>query len=297
MKKKCLLACEILWDCFPYGDFLGGATLNVAYHLNQLNTLPIIASSVGDDESGRNAITQIRDQWGCDISGIRILEGVATGKVFVQIDHKGDATYILETPAAWDFVSLSEDLFPGFKNADAFVYGSVGLRMDFNQQQTEMFLKEYKGLKCFDVNLRIPHNSRELVLKYAGQADFVKVNNEELEMLTNHLNAGSSVYGRIAELSRMLDVDMLCVTRADRSALMLYGGQVYEGQVFPVAIIDTVGAGDAFFAAMIDALLNEDFNPRLALDKATALGSWVASKQGAQPPYDKQRSVLETLKL
>lgn len=102
MTKNCLLVCEILWDCFPYGEFLGGATLNVAYHLNQLGTNPIIASSVGKDELGERAIKQINEQWGCSTSTVRILDDVSTGKVIVKLDEKGDATYVLLTPAAWD---------------------------------------------------------------------------------------------------------------------------------------------------------------------------------------------------
>jgi fructokinase len=291
MKKSCLLACEILWDCFEEGEFLGGATLNVAYHLNQLGTTPIIVSSVGKDELGDRAIKQIAEEWKCNTNAIRRLDHVTTGKVIVKIDQKGDATYVLQTPAAWDYVSLSKEDYPGLNKADAFVYGSVGLRMDYNQKQVDDFLKDYNGLKCFDVNLRIPHNSVDLVLKYAQKADFVKVNNDEINLLTGDMDVGTSLKNRMISLCYILNINKLCVTRAEKSAMMLYLGEFYEGNTFPVSIQDTVGAGDAFFAAMINALLKDDFNPLTALNKATALGSWVASNQGAQPVYNPQKLI------
>ncbi|MEJ7678187.1 MAG: PfkB family carbohydrate kinase [Segetibacter sp.] len=219
-------------------------------------------------------------------STVRILDDVSTGKVIVKLDEKGDATYVLLTPAALGFVSLNAEDFPDIKKADAFVYGSVGLRMDYNQKQVDSFLKDYNGLKCFDVNLRLPHNSIELVLKYAQKTDFVKLNNDEINLLTSHMAKNSSVKDRMLSLSESLNVDKLCVTRAERSAVMLFHGSFYEGNTFPVSIKDTVGAGDAFFAAMIDALLKDDFDPLKALNKATELGSWVASQQGAQPNYN-----------
>src|SRR5689334_4287853 len=106
--RECLLVCEVLWDCFPDQEMLGGATLNVAYHLQHCGVKPIIASSVGDDRWGHAAIRRIREEWQCDTSAIRVLPSIPTGRVIVTLDEKGDGSYEILTPAAWDFVSLGQ---------------------------------------------------------------------------------------------------------------------------------------------------------------------------------------------
>jgi len=284
---SCLIACEILWDCFPYGNYLGGATTNVAYHLNHQPATPVIVASVGKDELGREAIEQISNGWGCGINHIKVLDDLPTGKVEVHLDESGDATYVIETPAAWDYITLVNLQDPEIEKADAFLYGSVSLRSEYNRKQVDLFLKDYDGLKLFDVNLRPPHNSEEMVLEYAKKADFVKLNEEELNILSHLYSSEEELQKQILNMSDMMNVEMLCVTRADKSAMMLYYGEIFEGETFPVSVEDTVGAGDAFFASMISSLLSEDFNPKEALNKATRLGSWVATQKGAQPDYNR----------
>jgi len=291
-KPKCLLACEILWDCFPDAELLGGATLNVAYYMNQLHTEPVILSSVGDDTLGERALSIIRDQWQCDTEYVRVLDDVGTGKVQVKLDAQGNATYSLLTPSAWDYVEIDSDKLAKCEEINAFVYGSVILRSEYNRRQVDQFLDIFKGIKCFDVNLRPPHNSPEIVLEYAAKADFVKANDDELLALTADLQQDIALEDRIIALAKKLGVDNLCVTRAEKPAILFYSGKFYRGGTHKVTIKDTVGAGDAFFASMVDSLLSEKFIPVEALNRATALGSWVASQQGAQPVYNDEAKKL-----
>jgi fructokinase len=284
LKHQCLLVCEILWDCFPDQERLGGATLNVAYHLKHCGVDPLIASSVGDDRWGEAARRQI-ERWGCETRAIRVLPGIPTGRAMVTLDEKGDGHYEILTPAAWDFVSLEPNVLRNTRDIKAFVYGSVALRSEFNREQIDGFLEKFAGLKCFDVNFRPPHNTRELILSYAAKADFVKMNEEELKMLLGSGDEEESIETQMRELATILGVELLCVTRAERSALLLKGDTLFQGKIFPVDVEDTVGAGDAFFASMIGELLSQTFDPVEALDRATEIGSWVASKKGAQPAY------------
>lgn len=288
-QRNCLIACEILWDCFPSGNYLGGATTNVAYHLNHLPVMPIIVSSVGDDVLGNEALELISKKWGCDIKWIRILDDVPTGKVVVHLDEGGDANYTIESPAAWDYISLEQIKSSGVENIDAFVYGSVSLRSAYNRRQVNNFLEGFNGLKCFDANLRPPHNSEEMVLEYAKKADFVKLNDHELNVLSHLFSLEDDLRKQILMMAEILNIEMLCITRADKSALMFCKGDMYEGKIFPVSVQDTVGGGDAFFASMISYLLSDSFTPKEALDNATRLGSWVVTQKGAQPDYSRFR--------
>ena len=280
----CLLTCEVLWDCFPDRELLGGATLNVAYHLHQLATETVLLSAVGQDALGRKALDIIQGQWECDTRFIRVLPEVPTGAVKVKLAANGDATYEVGTPAAWDYISIPAEA--AALRPDAFVYGSVALRSDYNKKSFSDFLDRYDGLTCFDVNLRPPHNSVEMVLDFAKRARFLKMNEEELDILSHASGCGDGdLEARLTGLAKNLGVDTVCVTRADKPAVLLWQGRLTTGATFRVEIADTVGAGDAFFASMIDSLLHPPFDPEAALARATALGSWVASKPGAQPVY------------
>ena len=84
--SKCLLTCEILWDCFPDVELLGGATLNVAYHMNPLDTEPVILSSVSNDRLGEKALNIIQTQWHFSTDYVRVLDEVGTGKIKVTLD-------------------------------------------------------------------------------------------------------------------------------------------------------------------------------------------------------------------
>lgn len=240
-KPRCLLACEVLWDCFPDAERLGGATLNVAYHLHRLDTESVLLSSVGRDWLGDAALKRIREQWGCDTRLIRTLDQVPTGAVIVTLDAHGDATYEVGTPAAWDCIDIpmaAADLKP-----EAFVYGSVALRSDHNRQSFSRFLDAYDGLSCFDANLRPPYTRVDRVLEYAARAGFVKMNEDELGDLAGAAGCGGGdLETAMTGLAGKVGVEALCVTRGAEPAVMLWQGAISYGITFRVEIKDTVGA-------------------------------------------------------
>jgi fructokinase len=282
----CLIAgCEILWDCFPDGNRLGGATCNVGYHLNQLGMKPGLIASVGRDALGKEALRVIEHEWHCDTQWIACRDDVPTGRVNVTLQAHGEPTYEVLAPAAWDFVEI-----PSAALADRtcpLLYPSVALRSEFNRTQIRRALVGYRGLKCFDANLRPPHNSPATVLEFAKLADFVKVNDSELKLLGEAAGSKETeLEALLRDFARLIGVNRICVTRAEHAALMLYDGGLFYGQTFPTVVKDTVGAGDAFLASMIASLCQPGFDPETALSRASALGSWLASKAGAQPKYD-----------
>lgn len=285
---SCLLACEILWDCVEGSPpLLGGATLNVAYHLNQLGCRTVPVSSVGNDEPGALSLSIIQHDWGCDIREIKVLDEVGTGIVDVNIDAAGDAIYDIHTPAAWDYIHLA----PSEENlaCSAFVYGSVALRSAFNQKSFTDFLQQYQGVTCFDVNLREGQNDVQTVGQFLQYADFIKLNESELDKIARHFHlADGDIESQILALKEITGDNIICVTRGDKSPLLYWKGALYRGDALRVNVKNTIGAGDAFFAAMIKALITPDFDPLEALSTASTLGSWVATKEGAQPEYDSE---------
>ena len=71
----------------------------------------------------------------------------------------------------------------------------------------------------------------------------------------------------------------------ESGALVVSPDGLYEHPGFPAEVADTVGAGDAFFAAFIDSVLhNKDWEA--CLEEANRRGAHIAGCQGATPPMD-----------
>jgi sugar/nucleoside kinase (ribokinase family) len=77
----------------------------------------------------------------------------------------------------------------------------------------------------------------------------------------------------------------VCITRGAQGAGLMTGGHWYEAAGIAASGVDTVGAGDAFLAALVAGWL-EGRAPQAALERANRLGAYVAAQRGAMPAYD-----------
>jgi fructokinase len=287
---------EILWDCLPTGRHLGGAPFNVAYHLRQLGHEPVVVSAVGTDELGRETLALVQSR-GITTRFITPHNDLPTGTVIVQLDAAGNASYTFTDPAAWDRIPVQNAIpanAEAGKELAAIVFGSLALRHEFNRTQLRQLLALEGPLKVFDVNLRPPMRDRELILALARHADVLKVNEHELLELTNANTASAQsptttiLLNGMAELSRRTGVASICVTRGGDGALWQHQGKIFSAPSPPTQVRDTIGAGDAFTAALVAGIVSgaARTSPEFLLQRACALGSFVASRDGAQPGYD-----------
>ena len=287
MPKPAPVLCfgEALWDVFPDGRRPGGAPLNVAYHLRQLGLAPRLVSAVGRDEPGEALLRWMRRSK-LDTRGVGRVDA-PTGSVTVHAPPGGEPHYHILTPAAWDAIPLDDALGQWAFDARALVYGSLAARSPNNQRVLDFLLSLSGALKVMDVNLRPPHTRPAVVLNYAVRADVLKCNQQELALLSGHALAPRAGQGALAAacaaLAERLQVGRLVVTRGARGALAWDQGRVTTASAPKVHVADPVGAGDAFTAALVFALLAEQPLAE-ALRSACARGAWVASQPGAQPP-------------
>jgi len=101
---------EILWDVFPNAEHLGGAAFNFAAHARRLGHEVEFVSGVGDDERGRRALARA-EELGMSTRFIRVIPGVPTGIVSVEIDPGGQPAFTIHRPAAYDYADFDrEDL-------------------------------------------------------------------------------------------------------------------------------------------------------------------------------------------
>jgi fructokinase len=277
---------EILWDNLPSGAKPGGAPMNVALHLNRIGQKVSISSKVGNDDQGKKLIAFLEDS-GLQTDLIQIDETLPTSEVLVHLDENNNATYEICEPVAWDKLVLTDSLLSQAKSSGLIIYGTLASRNP-ETRNTILQLLENDVVKLIDVNLRQPYDTREIVEQLILKSDIVKLNDEELgvfgQWYNKHKHDEKSLVKWFAE---EYNSKMVCVTKGDKGALLYSDGEFYEHPGFKVDAVDTVGAGDAFLAGFIAALLEGKTNDK-ALEFACAAGAFVASKAGATPEYDRK---------
>jgi fructokinase len=278
---------EVLWDVFANEKKIGGAPLNVALRMKTLGCEVAMISCVGNDEDGEAIISQVKSL-GLKTDAIIKSEDFPTGLVNVTLNERGSASYEISYPSAWDKIVLNDLARNSVNNADVLIYGSLVCRDQVSRQALEELL-ELKIYKVFDVNLRKPHYSYEMLEQLMHSADFIKFNDEELLEITAAMESPfTTLEDNMNFIADRTKVKAICVTRGKHGALLMWEGQLYENEGYPVEVADTVGAGDSFLAALIASLLT-GIAPQTAIDFACAVGALVAEAPGANPEISNSR--------
>lgn len=273
---------EILWDLLPEGQFPGGAPFNVAYHLHGQGLQPHLISAVGNDAHGRDLLARL-GHWGVKTTGIGRVAKRPTGVVRALLGVSGNASYYIAPDVAWDYIKINGASIRAARKARALVFGSLAQRSVSNRRALEQLLALLppEAERIFDVNLRPPHDDLALVRKLATQATLLKLNVDEAARLLQH----DGDEERLAHaLAAATGCRAICLTAGARGAGFLTKGKWRWEPGRPVAVADTVGAGDAFLAGFLAGHLCGR-PTKECLARACRLGEWVASQPGATPPY------------
>lgn len=286
---------ELLWDIFPQGKQLGGAPANFAYMAALLGNRGIVASRVGSDRLGQEAIWQLKSS-GLDTSYVQIDEGHETGTALLKVDLKGQAEYKFGDDIAWDHLLWTERWQELALSADAVCFGSLAQRSEVSRTTTKKFLESMRAdaARVFDVNLRQSFYSQEVLRLALLHANIIKVNHEELPRIIELFGEKVGAEKESAKwLAEEFGLKLVCVTRGHRGSILYCNGVCDEHMGFTVKVADTVGAGDAFTAALVHHWLRKTPVAEMNL-AANRMGAWVASQEGAMPAADE--SVLSAIR-
>lgn len=272
---------EVLWDMFPDHKKIGGAPLNVALRLNAFGNDVSIISAIGNDNLGIQ-LTDYLKKNKLNANNIQLKDNYQTGQVNVTLDSKGSASYEIKSPTAWDNIEVNKQNLEQVRQSDVFIYGSLVCRNEV-PKNTLFKLLEVAKFKVFDINLRPPFFNFELIFDLMHSADFIKFNDEELELILKELNQNfTSIEDAMTYISNTFNATHVCVTRGDKGAILLANSNFYESLGFKIKVKDTVGAGDSFLATLLHKIINEKASNE-AIDYACAVGAIVAASEGANP--------------
>src|SRR5690606_20570551 len=275
---------EVLIDNFPDGKRIGGAPLNVCYHLNKNGICSQMVSQVGTDDLSEELLNGIKEL-GVNIAYIDRSSQYPTSTVEVHVDDRGHVSYDIVEPVAWDSLEYDPEVAYAISTATAFIFGSLAAR---NKQTRDTLFRylEHAKWSVFDVNLRPPFYSKELVLTLMDQCQTLKVNDEELEILAGWLGkAGDS---RDEVFRSLFDhypkIQEILLTMGEKGACYKSREQEICLPSRPIKVKDTVGSGDSFLAAFL-AKKMLGFGVREALEHAITISAFVATQHGACPDY------------
>jgi len=286
MQNKVITIGEILWDVFPEGKKAGGSSMNVALNLHKQGIESGFISAIGDDENGKALINFLTgSHFGTDL--IQINTELPTSTVVVQLDEHHQATYTIKQPVAWDDIKITDENITAVKQADALVYCSLTCREE-QSRKTILALLENAKTKIFDINLRTPFYSKELIGELLAHADILKINEDEIIWVKKSFGlTGNTDEQLLKQLSGEFNIGIICLTLGDKGACVLKEGKLFKHAGYQVQVADTVGAGDAFLATFIACYL-QGYPMETTLDNACKVGAFVASQPGANPEYNKK---------
>jgi len=132
----------------------------------------------------------------------------------------------------------------------------------------------------YDLNLRRDNDDLALLEPLLSGADILKLNDQELAALRPLVRHRDIAQG----LVERYDLGTVCVTRAETGCAILSEGAWSHFPGYRVALVDAVGAGDAWSAALL-AGLDAGQTLAAAADHANRLGALIASKAGAIPDW------------
>jgi fructokinase len=297
---------ELLWDVLPEGMRLGGAPANFAVMAGRLGNHAAILSRIGRDELGRKAVERL-DPLPADTSFIEVDPAHETGRVTVAFEG-GQPHYTIQRPAAWDSLELSDRWVQLAERADAICFGSLAQRSPQSRQTIQTLVAESSAscVRVFDVNLRAPFYSGETIQESLELATVLKMSDTEAPELLELLGMpslpglpdqaesapvrlhftverrGLIRLGADWLLEEFPTLQMVVVTRGARGSLLVTRDEWHVHPGFPVRVADTIGAGDAFTAALVHYLLRGADLATLN-EAGNRWGAWMVSQSGAMP--------------
>ncbi|OGT05354.1 MAG: hypothetical protein A2143_10500 [Gallionellales bacterium RBG_16_57_15] len=288
-----LLFGELLVDCFPDREVMGGAPFNVARHLLGLGIGigldPVLVTRIGKDELGQHLLETIQ-AIGLAIDGVQQDSLHPTGQVRITLDGgAGGHRFEIAPGQAWDFIHANMARLVGLLRRPQWVYFGTLAQRGASRRAVRTLLRTTHARAFLDINLRDPWVRKDVLRWSLGKAEIVKMNEEELRRIADMLGLGSGASSALGErLIHIFGIRQLLVTQGEKGAWLQNGDGSYfhTGAAKPIIDpLDSVGAGDAFSAVFLLGL-TQNWPVEQTLERAHRFAGEVCRLRGAIPDSD-----------
>jgi ribokinase len=229
----------------------GGKGANQAVAAARLGLSVRLVAAVGEDAYGNQLVDDLARE-GVDVSCVRRLSGSQTGTALIVVDQVGENTIVVSPGAN---LQLSLD---GIELADP---DAVLCQLEVPVEVVARAAQRSRGLFCLNAS-----PMTDLPGELVSRCDLVIVNESEYK------SAGGQLDGcRLVALTQ----------GASGAVLLRQGSEIARAKSPSVDAVDTVGAGDAFAAAMVAGLITHG-DPVAALELACRAGALAVTRNGAQ---------------
>ena len=284
MSLKVIGIGEVLWDLLPAGRQLGGAPANFAYHAGALGAQAGMVTRVGRDALGQEILCRL-EQLRLPANLVQVDETSPTGTVTVELAGEGVPNFTIHEHVAWDHLQLTDAALATARTADARCFGSLAQRAEPSRGTIQHLLRQSSptALRIFDINLRQHFYSRTVIEPSLQLANVLKLNDSELSVLATLFELKGDPQSQLTALARHFDLRVVALTLGSQGSLLYQDGHWSKCRTRSVRVEDTVGAGDAFTAALALGLLRQMDLEAINL-AANEVASCVCSCAGATPP-------------
>lgn len=258
---------------------MGGAESNVAIGLARLGHAVRWVGRLGDDEVGEYVLRMLRAE-SVDTERVTLDTSRRTGLMLVE-KRLPDIARVAYYRAGSAGSALGIPDLDGAFDASTRILHVTGITPALSPSAAEAALwavrtaKELGVLVSFDVNYRAALWSREaasaVLTELARAADIVFASDDELSLVADGETEEHAAQALIAA-----GVDQVVVKRGADGAIAWHGTQSTSVPARKVAAVDTIGAGDAFTAGYLSALLDGE-NVAARLDRGAVLGAFAVS--------------------
>lgn len=282
---------EILYDIYDDVAVIGGAPFNYSVQLSRLisknDNLKFI-TALGKDDFSKDAFKFIENE-NIDSSLMQVLDNYETGKATVFMNENKIPDYIIHENVAWDNIEFNSDIEKALKEKyDLFYFNILSCRSEKSYNTLKNIFKNIDSkYKVCDVTFRKNYYTKEKIKEALEFINILKINDDELAIIKSlfYPNLQNDNEILLKNLNKDFNIDYIFLTLGKSGASSFYNNQYIFKPSNKIKVVDTVGSGDSFCAALSYAILKK-LDIKKVLDFASAVSEEMIQVKGGTAKYN-----------
>ena len=282
---------EILYDIYDDVAVIGGAPFNYSVQLSRLiskNDNFKFITALGKDDFSKDAFKFIENE-NIDSSLMQVLDNYETGKATVFMNENKIPDYIIHENVAWDNIEFNSDIEKSLKEKyDLFYFNILSCRSEKSYSTLKNIFKNIDSkYKVCDVTFRKNYYTKEKIKEALEFINILKINDDELAIIKSlfYPNLQNDNEILLKNLNKDFNIDYIFLTLGKSGASSFYNNQYIFKPSNKIKVVDTVGAGDSFCAALSYAILKK-LDIKKVLDFASAVSEEMIQVKGGTAKYN-----------